>query len=160
MTNKIAFVPKLLVGATAINKAIDSIAKRGKTLDTDLHNAALSCLEHAIKHGDITLAERLVGAMPQQARKNAMRDWFINYGPFAYNAKNKKFTFKAKEGEVYNVAEAAQTPFWEFKPEPEYVPFNVDKAILALVTKAENAVKEHGVVIDENKLRALKALAA
>mgnify|MGYP000654553662 CR=1 FL=1 len=51
---------KLLTGASAINTAITSISKRGKSLEKDIHVAAVSCLIHADKHGDITLAEKLV----------------------------------------------------------------------------------------------------
>lgn len=75
---------KIIESAKAIDTAIASIAKRGKTLQADIHVAAVSCLVHADKHGDITLAVKLVEAVPSLARKNALRDWFIAHGKFSY----------------------------------------------------------------------------
>jgi len=146
---------KALDGATAINSAIASIAKRGKSLDKDVHIAAVSCLIHADKHGDVTLATRLVEALPSQARKNPLRDWFLAYGKFGYDQKNKAFTYNADTETL--TQEAMETPFWEFKPEAVYVPFDINEALNKIIAKAEKAMN-NGDNVDVTKLEALRKI--
>lgn len=136
---------QVIEGATAINAAISAIAKTGKTLERAVHIAAVSTLVHADKHGDITLANKLVDAIPSMARKNALRDWYLAHGKFDYSQETKALTYK-RTGKT-KLDEAMATPFWEFKPEKAYVPFDLTGAIVKLVTKA-NKAHEHGDKID------------
>ena len=154
-TTKMNFT--LLDGATAINTAIASIQTRGKSLEKDIHIAAVSCLNHADLHGDITLATKLVQAVPNSTRKNALRDWFLAHGKFSYDMKAKGFSYdKTKETQL---EVAITTPFWEFKPEPEYIPFDMKAALLQLVAKAEKAVAK-GEDVPTESLEALRKLVA
>lgn len=148
---------KLLTGATAINTAITSIQTRGKSLERDIHIAAVSCLNHAELHGDITLAEKLVQAIPQLARRNALRDWFLAHGKFSYDMTAKSFTYK--KDAVTQLEAAITTPFWEFKAEVEYKPFDMQAAVLQLVARAEKAM-EKGEEVSTEKLEALRKLVA
>ncbi len=148
---------KLLEGAPAIGKAIASIATRGKRFEQDVHLAACSVLAHVEKCGDITLANLLIGAVPTLARKNALRDWFINFGRMEYDAKNKTMTYNHKKVTLQDDANA--TPFWKFKPEAEYVPFDLNAAIQAVLKRAQKAAR-HGDKVDTDKLTALSKLVA
>ena len=74
---------KLLNTAADINKAIASIAQRGKLLDTSIHVAGVSVLAHATAHGDTTLADKLVLAMPKGGRKLALVSWMLAFGQLA-----------------------------------------------------------------------------
>lgn len=148
---------KMLDGAKAIDTAIKSIATRGKTLERDIHIAAVSCLNHADLHGDITLAQKLVEAVPSLARKNALKDWFLAHGKFSYDMENKALTYNKKG--VTLLQEAIETPFWVFKPEAEYKPFDINAAVAQLVQRAEKAV-EKGEKVPTDKLEALRKLAA
>ena len=147
---------KMLDGAKAIDTAIKSIATRGKTLERDIHVAAVSCLVHADKHGDVTLAQKLVEAVPSLVRKNALRDWFQAHGKFGYDLQAKTFTFDKKGTTM--IDEAIATPFWEFKQEAAYKGFDINAAVLQLVKRAENAI-EKGEKVPADKLEALRALA-
>lgn len=148
-----AFV--ILKGADNIQKAIKSIQVRGKALEKVLHQAAVSCLAHAGEHGDVTLAQKLVEAVPTLARKNALRDWFIAFGRFQYHDEKKTIVYA--KGKETLLDEAIKMPFWEFKPEAEYIPFDFDKAITALLKRASQA-KDKGDSVDEAKLNKLKDL--
>lgn len=148
---------KMLEGAKAIDTAIKSISTRGKTLERDIHVAAVSSLNHAELHGDITLAQKLVDAVPTMARKNALRDWFLAHGKFSYDVENKTLTFNKKG--VTLLQEAIDTPFWAFKPEPEYTPFDINAAVAHLLKRAEKAV-EKGEKVPTQKLEALRKLVA
>lgn len=148
---------KLLDGAKAIDTAIKSIQTRGKSLEKDIHVAAVSVLVHADKHGDITLAQKLVDAVPTMARKNALRDWLLAHGKFSYDAQNKTLTYN--KGAVTLVEEAIAMPFWEFKPEAEYVAFDINAAIAQLVKRAESAIAK-GEVVPTAKLEQIRKLVA
>ena len=71
---------KLIKGAAEINKAIESVGRRGAKLDGDIQLAALSILAHVEEHGDTTLADRLFSAMPKGARRVMLADWFVAFG--------------------------------------------------------------------------------
>jgi hypothetical protein len=104
--------------AADVDKLITSIKGRGAKLDTDVHSAAMACLYHADKHGDITLMARLVLALPKSARRNALGQWAIAFGKFAANedAKTKEaapFVFKKGAETKFEAAQAK--PFWDFR---------------------------------------------
>lgn len=147
----------LYANAAEITKAIASIQKRGVSLQNDIHRAALSCLVHTEKHGDITLANRLIDALPGMARKNALADWFVAFGKFlpAEDDKNGMLVFGADK--VSMISEATATPFWEFKPEPKWVPFDFDKAVTAILKKAE-AARKKGEEVPEDRITKLREL--
>lgn len=140
----------------AIATTIASIAKRGKTLERDIHIAAVSTLNHADKCGDTTLAQRLVCAVPSLARKNALRDWFVAMGKFKYDVETK--TLRHDKAKTTNLELAIATPFWEFKQEAAYVPFDMQAAIISLVKRADKAM-QHGDKVDKTALAQLAAIA-
>lgn len=71
---------KIIKGAADIQKAIASIQNRGAKLDTDIHVAGVSVLKHIAEHGDTTLADRLVAAMPKGSRRVALVEWMLAFG--------------------------------------------------------------------------------
>ena len=147
---------KLLTGSAAITTAINSIAKRGKLFERDLHSVAVSTLDHAIKHGDITLANKLITAMGKSQRVNALRDWFINFGPFAYDATNKSMVH-VKGSNKTDIKAAMAMPFWEFKQEAAYVPFNLETAVLTLLKRIDTA-QSKGETVDAKAVATLQSL--
>lgn len=146
---------KLLTGAEAINTLIQSIAKRGKAMDKDIHIAAVSSLVHADKHGDITLANKLIDALPSSSRKNALRDWYIAFGKFRYNDEAKKLGYNGDA--VTQTDTAIATPFWEFKPEAEYVPFNAEQFLDQAMKRVSKAM-EKGDAVPTGMLEGLNKL--
>ena len=70
---------KLITVSADIAKAILSIQRRGTLLDADIHIAACSVIQHHATHGDSTLADKLVLAMPKGARKLALVEFILAY---------------------------------------------------------------------------------
>lgn len=128
---------RITEGVEAITKNIMTIEKAGKALETLIHDTAMSTLVHADKHGDVTLANKLIEAIPSLVRKNALRDWFQAYGKFGFDEETNTLTFKkAKKTEQDT---AGQNPFWSFKAEAKYVPFVLSAEIIKLVQRAEKS---------------------
>lgn len=110
----------------AILKSIGAIGRAAKKLTRDVQNTATACLIHAVRHGDVTLADQLVDVLGKGVRRDSLRAWFEKNGPF-YIAKGKTtFSFDSdrakslrglKDDEI--TAMLADKPWEEAKREPE-----------------------------------------
>jgi hypothetical protein len=138
---------KLIMGTTAIKAAILSIETRGKKLDNDIQRAACSCIFHAGTkaeggHGDVTLLNRLVEAMPAGSRVNALKEFIEKFGPVRHDDKAKMFVHV--KGKPANT-DAAMAKMWtEFKPEPDYKSMDPEKFFDHAVKAMEKDMKELG----------------
>ena len=132
---------KLIKDSVKLETLITSISKRGKELDTDIHLAACSCLQHAMPkelggYGDNTIATHLVAAMPKSSRRLALIDWFVAHGKLAFK-KGDKFGMNVGKSKVWDLEKAMEAPFWTneeiIKPAP-------DLSISALVKMVKNRI--------------------
>lgn len=130
--------------AAACDKAITSIKNRGVKLDKDIHDAACSCLNALIKHGDTTLMNRLLLAMPKSGRKNALAAWMLNFGNVLLNddkaTKAERPLVYDKAGE-HDIDGAIATPFWEFKASEGGTTFAVDTYLASVSKRLTTALK-------------------
>jgi len=130
-----------------IIETIASIAKRGGSLQKDIHRAACSILNRWCVTEDVSTATKhmnmLLDALPVMVRSNAFKDWGVHMAglvwseddTFAYHAKRTKIT-------VEQVQAAKAKPFWEFKPEPKYQPTDADAMFLSLIESLERKAKK------------------
>ena len=143
---------KLLTGAQAINKAIKSIATRGKKLDQDIHCTAVSVLDHVRQHGDTTVCVSLIDAMPRSGRRKALIHWVNSFAPIDVRQdKAGKVTAKLKpvresDGSDFKIADAIDMPFWDFTPEKAVAPMTFER-LISYVTKHAGDIE--GVTDDE-----------
>lgn len=114
--------------AEVVRKSIQSIARRGKKLDQDIHATAIQCLIHREHHGDNTLARDLVDAMPKSGRRKALVKWFEDFG--AMQLKGTEFK-NVKDGAV-DVDGANQVPFWEYTEENKPTEFGAEDLVKQL----------------------------
>lgn len=115
-----------------ISSRIASIAKRGKRLDLDIHFCSVQCLLHAMDSGDMTLATRLVDAMPKSGRRKALVAWFRAFGPFNYTEDNGFSKDKGSDARKYDVETANDNPFYDFTQEIAVVDFTLERALSQL----------------------------
>lgn len=145
------------------DKLITSIKGRGAKLDNDIHQAALSALAHHADHGDVTLINRLIVAMPKSARTNALVAWALAFQPLLMKNPTKDATAplahnKAGEGEAFTVAKADETPFWEFKAREGVSVFSFDSYITSLTKGIDKALSDPAITEPQRaKLEAMKA---
>jgi hypothetical protein len=130
----------MIIGVDALNKAIKSIAARGKKLDDDIQLAGLSALNHLDLHGDIGPINRLHLALSRGARKAAMIEWASKYGKLSVNvgkdAKEVPFLYH-KEGTT-NLAGGHAEPWFDCKPDDEVpVAFSLKQLIAMAIKKEE-----------------------
>jgi len=148
----------ILQDKSKFNALLDTIKSSGAKLEQQVHQAAVSALYHADQHGDVTGMQRLIDVLPGFARRNALIAWAIAFGKFAPSEDGKSVDF-AKHGKT-DLEKAEATPFWEFKPEPAFKPFDLQAELSKLVARAEKASKDERNGIDSDDLIAVRKLAA
>lgn len=158
---------KLLNSTSDITKAIVSIEKRGAKLDSDIQLAAVSIIAHVDAHGDTTLADRLIVAMPKGSRKLALVEYLLAFGKMRVLdkttekdaiAQGRFFAF-AKD-KTTDMEGAMEKQWHEFKPEPAVVDaFDVQAAVHALLKRVKT-MQEKGVEIQHSDLVAKLAAIA
>ena len=157
---------QILTDVKAINKAIDSIARRGKTLDADIQQAALSCMQHAAKHGDSTLLDRLWLSMPRGSRRASLTEYLLHFGPVQANKdktskKERPFLYDRDKAKAFNLEAAAVEPWYEWnRPASEdgVQEFDFDKALAALVKRASNAQAKGQTIVGLENLKQVAGL--
>lgn len=152
---------ELLVGTSAINKAIASIKNRGAKLDNDIQLVGLSVLAHTAEHGDTSVMDALVNAMPKSARKLALVEWMLAYGR-AEKLDPKLDAEAIKAGRVFkynkerklDLVGATENKWWEFKPEASVqTAFDAQAAVASVLARMRKA-SANGMTI-EHKAEAL-----
>ncbi len=152
---------QIIKAAADIKKAITSIANRGAKLDGDIHKAGVSVLAHASEHGDSTLADSLVQAMPKGGRKLALVEWMLAHGQLAkLDPKADKDAiaagriFKLDRTRTLDLEAAMETSWVEFKKEAAaHTAFDAQAAVRAVLARLKSA-NEKGLTV-ENKAQAL-----
>ena len=154
---------ELIKDSKKVMVLINKIAKVGKQLDLDIHLAACSCLDHAEKHGDVTLATKLIEAMPKSGRGKALVSWFTTYGKLAFK-KDNTFSLDKGKSKKWDVETAIATPFWELIPEPDVKELTIEALIGFVKSKIEKATDadklEKGFTVKKFETDLKAALAA
>lgn len=145
---------KIAYDGQSISKLTKSISSRNKKLRTDIAYCAAMCVMHAVKHGNVTPATQLCDALGGGWRVNALRDWFVAFGPFMWDQEAKAFALdktrqpaykkEMKADEVKFASSLTEEPFWEFKPEPEYQGFDLKEVLGTVIKRAKKAQTDHG----------------
>jgi hypothetical protein len=154
-------IMQIIKGAAEIKKAITSISNRGAKLDADIHKAGVAVLSHATEHGDTTLADSLVNAMPKGGRKLALVEWMLAHGQLAkLDPKADKDAiasgriFKLDRTRTLDLEAAIATSWVEFKKEAAvHTAFDAQAAVKAVLARLQ-AANAKGLTV-ENKAQAL-----
>lgn len=160
---------KLMTDAATIQKAINSIKNRGAKLDADIQLCGLSVLTHAAKHGDSTLADQLVNAMPKGGRKLALVEWMLAFGTMRkLDPKTEREAIQAgrlfahDKSRKLDAEGAAAKPWTEFKKEPDpLTAFDAGAAVASVLSRLKKASDAHITIQNrETALAEARALVA
>lgn len=144
--------PVVIEGTAEIKKAILSIEKKGKSLDADIQKAAVSCLLHINKHGDTTLLDSLVHALPKGSRKSALVEWAVNLGEVrALDRANPDDAVAIEQGRLFKIdrsrnfvlEDALAAKWYDYKPEHDLLTvFDAQAMVASMVKRLNKAIKE------------------
>lgn len=162
MTDKKKATAIKLMNSVQMEAAIKSIAGRGAKLQADIHACAVSALDHFQRHGDSTLMNRLVLALPKSSRTNALIAWALHFGQFALNddkaTRGAQPLVKSPIAKPLDLAACMEQPFWSFKATEGVSVFSFDTYTASLVKSLTHAI---GKTTDEaHKAKLTAALAA
>lgn len=137
----------VLIDRDGTKKLIDGIRKAGSKLDRDIQTALQCSAIHSHTCGDYTLLEALLLAMPKGVRSNAVKAWMMQYAPVGFVAGKMAFqrSYDVKDEAARQAAIKAvetATDWTEFKPEPEFVPFDFSAGLTSILKRAETALMD------------------
>ena len=151
-----------LMNIKQTNAAIANIKITGKALDQGIQEVGLSVLHHVCENREASLAIKLMNAMPKGGRRNALIEWFIQFGMIAVNmdkatAKDRPLVFDRDR--VTNLDGAAAKPWYTCRPErPAAEVFDVEAQLRQLMKRLENA-RAKGMEVKGDKYIAAMAKA-
>ena len=143
-----------------ILKQIGSIGRASAKLTKDIQATATACALHALKHGDVTLADQLVEALGKGMRRASLRAWFETNTPMFIAKGKDKFSFdseRAKTMRLLDVAELESNLMslaWEeAKPEEKVVSvFDVSEAFDKFMKRIDSMTKDSEMTVRNRQL--------
>lgn len=133
-----------ILSQSAAAELIAGIKTRAVTLQAEIHQAAVSTLDHCREHGDYRGALALVNALPNGQRVQGLVEWFKGFSNGKLTFKqgaDKSFTADLKKDRVdgdFDVEMAMLTDFGAYTKEAKPKTVTVDALIKMLETKANN----------------------
>lgn len=115
-----------IIAAAEVINMIASVARSGAEFTQAVQDAALQVIAHAVQHGDVTLADRLLASVrPHQ--KACLVAFLEANGPFRYQKQTKVFE---KNKSWAGKFDPETTPHWEKAKAPPAIVsmYDVDEA--------------------------------
>lgn len=145
--------------------AIASIQRRGETVQLDIHLFLVAVASRWASTGDIRpaikMVNKLVDALPQGIRSNAIKAWIETHLGFKWDQAGMFTPGDLKHADL-SIKKLANIRWWEFKPEPDYKPMDFTASLLTLIKKADERVRKNDPrdAINSDTLRAVKFAAS
>lgn len=137
-------------------KNIGSIGRASAKLTKDIQATAVGCVEHAVKHGDVTLADQLVDALGKGLRKASLRAWFEKNAPMFIAKGKDKFSFDPTRKGTWDQDREdtlLATPWEEAKPEEKIVSiFDVSESFDKFMKRVESMSKDSEVTMRNREM--------
>lgn len=144
--------------------AIQNITITGKCLDQSVQSVGLDVLQHVELHGEVSLANKLLKALPKGARAKALADWLQLHGKIIVNtdkATAKQFPLVYHKQGVTLLEAAAAKPWYECKKDkPLAEEFDFAGKLAALIKHAQAAQAKGMTVKGADKLADLLGVPA
>ena len=132
-----------ILSVAAVTDKIAVIGKAAKALQADIHQVAVSTLDHCREHGDYRGALALVNALPNGQRVKGLVVWFQHFsnGKLTFKPEGGAFTAQLNKSRVdtdFDVQAAMLTDFGSFTKEATPKTMSLEAFIKSLEGKADN----------------------
>jgi hypothetical protein len=127
-----------------IDKAVQSIGKRGAALQDDIQAVALACIVQIQDHGNVVPLNRLYNAIPEGSRKVGFALWAQRFAGIKANKdKDTKASLPLAYHHDTDLSGAIKNPWYTVRSEPNVQKaLDAQEAVKALVKKL---IKAEGV---------------
>lgn len=140
-----------------IKNNLERITTNGDKLNILIHDTGMLILNHVKEHGDCSLAQELVNAMPASMRRTMLIQWFALFSPIVTKV-DPTFTSKLRKEDdnLYNpidLVAADATPFYKLAAEtPEKPAMTFEQVVAMAKSLAKRAEKMaiEGKIVDED----------
>lgn len=145
---------------TTILKNIGAIGKAAKALTGKVQETAVACAIHAVRHGDVTLADQLVDALGKGMRRASLRAWFERQGPMYLPKGKDKFAFDGERAKALRdlsdeelTESLMAVPWEEAKPEEPVVSvYDVEEAFDKFMNRVNKLVNDANITVKNREL--------
>ena len=142
----------LITGQKKIGDRITTYGEVMASADIEIHTIACSILNHVINHREKSLVDKLIdqlgGATGKSQRLNALKQWFVDFGPLEFHQVDKtapiRIVFSKKKTVYKGLEEALKTPFWSYIPEAPIRDFAFEAKVKSLYNQVMKRVKLAG----------------
>lgn len=140
MTNLV--VAAMTITLNNLNDRSKALGKQSKSLDKAIHDHAVTIAQWiaTVGSGNVTPATFFLSQIGDGARKNALRQWFLDFGGCSWNAEKK--AFGKKKDFVFSLINAKENPWYEYVPEPEFKPVDGEALLKATIAKMKKALAD------------------
>tara|TARA_R100001143_G_scaffold61031_1_gene61083 strand:+ start:1600 stop:2055 length:456 start_codon:yes stop_codon:yes gene_type:complete len=144
-----------------IKSAIVGIKRSSSNLVGAIQRVSVGVATHAEKHGDITLATKLVNACAGSVRKQALIAYLSDHTPMNWNKTDNCFTLPKNKDKrrSYLIDEMVKVLWTEYTTEPEVKPLDIQKRIDALVKSFDKAKDVNRETVNTKNMDKLRELA-
>lgn len=133
-----------IISKAAVMEFITGLKTRAVTLQAEIHQAAVSTLDHCREHGDYRGALALVNALPNGQRVEGLMAWYTHFSNGKLSFKkdaNGQRSAKLNTDRVdsdFDIEAAMLTDFGSLTKEAKPAVFTIDKLIKFIESKANN----------------------
>ncbi len=148
-----------------LNSTSEMLVRASGSIDKRLAAHLVDIAKHinGAGNGDVSAANHFFSLLTSTSgvRKDAIGNWLMAYAGCSWNAEKGKFG--RKKDFAYDKQAGVENPWYVFTKQKEFTPFDLDKALKQLVTKAkaklaEEALEHKGHVVNKAHLRALECI--
>ena len=138
---------KIVTKVSTLNNRIQAFAEQGKARATEAHTLAVSCLNHANEHGDLTLLTRLYHSFGKTENPAEFRYWLSEMSGkrIKWDKEQEGFAQKSKEDPVLgnmDIERAKKEAWWDMQKVKENREFNPEKDAKGVASMLERHAKE------------------
>lgn len=143
-----------LLDTKAFAELCKKVMRQQRILDGQLHELAVNAIGYSIIHGDVQPANRVIDAMQNSLRKDAMVAYLEKFGQVAWMKADKKFVFYKVEGITFDPEELLDGIKWhEAKKANEPVSqYDVEAAFDKFMKTVERTLKDGKVEVKNKEL--------
>lgn len=150
----------------SLNATSEMLIRASGTLDKRIAAHLVNISKHinGAGNGDVSTANYFFHLISSTSgvRKDAIGNWLMTYAGCSWNTEKKQFG--RKKNFVFDLEAAVREPWYVLTPQKEFKPFDLERALAALIRKAHKALEdqEHASEHKVNKstLNTLEILAS
>lgn len=152
-----------------VTKLQDAAIRSANKVRVQVQIALVATAAHIAKHGDYTIAQRIVDGLGNTVNGRAVVEWLVKYAGVTVAEDGKGFGGLVKDREKIireRFDEAKATMWWELKVQQPFKGFSLEQALQQVIKRHIAAVEQAGdhaelvqTEVSENTIRQVMQLA-